>query len=201
MGISSPIKKFYSIEEYLAIEEETQHKHEFVFGEIFDMAGTTGLHNLLVLRLSSLLDNLIEAKNGKCLVFAENVKLELIKNQYYVYPDVMLICDERDNPNKSLMYYPSLIIEVLSNSTKDYDRGTKWAYYKTLRTLQYYMLVSQYEHSVEVYEKINDFKWIYTIYEGLEQEIGLDKLEITINTSQIYKNLKLWAELANDTTN
>jgi Uma2 family endonuclease len=193
MGIASPIKKLYSIEEYLAIEEETQHKHEFVFGEIFDMAGTTATHNLLVVRISSLLLHHVDNGSKNCQVFTENVKLELLKNQYYVYPDVMLICDSRDEDNRIIKKYPSLIIEVLSDSTKDYDRGTKWLHYKTLRTLQYYILVSQYEHIVEVYERINDFKWLYTTYEGLEQEIALDKLEITINTSQIYKNMKLWA--------
>jgi Uma2 family endonuclease len=193
MGIASPIKKLYSIEEYLAIEEETQHKHEFVFGEIFDMAGTTDTHNLLVQKFSNLLSNILDDKQSSCKVFTENVKLELLKNQYYVYPDVMLICDSRDEDNRIIKKYPSLIIEVLSDSTQAYDRGTKWLYYKTLRTLQYYMLVSQYEHIVEVYERVNDFQWVYTTYEGLEQEIALTKLEITINTSQIYKNLKLWA--------
>lgn len=189
-----PKKTIYSYEEYIAIEEETREKHDFFFGEIFNMAGTTDTHNLLVQRFSNLLFNILDNKGSSCKVFTENVKLELLRNQYYVYPDVMLICDNRDDENRTIKKYPSLIIEVLSNSTKDYDRGTKWLHYKTLPTLQYYMLVSQHEYSVEVYERLNDFKWIYTTYEGLEQEIALTKLEITINTSQIYKNLKLWAE-------
>lgn len=184
-----PQKTMYSYEEYIAKEEETREKHDFFFGEIFNIAGTTGIHNLLVLRLGGLLSDMIDKKGSKCYVFAENVKLEIIKNQYYVYPDLMLICDERDKPTQTKMQYPTIIFEVLSNSTEDYDRGTKWKNYKTIPTLMYYVLVSQYEYLIEVYEKNNDFKWEYTTYTGLEQIISFDKLDFALNTTQIYKNI------------
>jgi Uma2 family endonuclease len=186
-----PQKTIYSYEEYLAQEQETKEKHDFFFGEIFNMAGTTGIHNLLVLRISSLLSAILDKKGSKCHVFAENVKLELIKNQYYVYPDLMLICDDRDKPTQTKMHYPSIIFEVLSESTEDYDRGTKWKHYKTIPTLLYYVLVSQKEYLVEVYEKVNDFKWEYTTYEGIEQAILFDKLDFVLNTTQIYKNIEV----------
>lgn len=184
-------KTVYSYEEYVAIEQETKEKHEFFFGEIFNMAGTTDTHNLIVLRLSSLLLNLLDAKNSKCRVFAENVKLELIRNQYYVYPDLMLACDKRDEETRTIKKYPSIIFEVLSDSTEDYDRNTKWKHYKAIATLKYYVLVSQYEYLIEVYEKINDFTWQYTIYEGLDKEISFDKLDFSLTMTQIYKNIVL----------
>lgn len=121
----------------------------------------------------------------------ENVKLELIKNQYYVYPDLMLICDERDKPTQTKMHCPSIIFEVLSDSTEDYDRNTKWKHYKAIATLKYYVLVSQHEYLIEVYEKINDFTWKYTIYEGLEKEILFDALDFSMTLAQIYKNIDL----------
>jgi Uma2 family endonuclease len=186
-----PQKTIYSYEEYLAQEQETKEKHEFFFGEIFNMVGTTDTHNLIVLRLSSLILNFLDNQNSKCKVFAENVKLELIKNQYYVYPDIMLVCDKRDEETRTMKKYPSIIFEVLSDSTEDYDRGTKWKHYKTIPTLLYYVLVSQKEYLVEVYEKVNDFKWEYTTYEGLEQAILFDKLEFLLNITQIYKNIEI----------
>jgi Uma2 family endonuclease len=186
-----PQKTIYSYEQYLAKEQETQEKHDFFFGEIFNMAGTTDTHNLIVLRLSSLILNFLDTQNSKCKVFSENVKLELVKNQYYVYPDLMLICDKSDEETRTMKKYPTIIFEVLSNSTEDYDRGTKWKHYKTIPTLVYYVLVSQYEYLIEVYEKMNDFKWEYTTYTGLEQAISFDKLDFALNTTQIYKNIEL----------
>jgi Uma2 family endonuclease len=76
-----PQKAIFSYEEYIAQEEETREKHDFFFGEIFNMAGTTGIHNLLVLRLGGLLADMLDKKGRKCHVFAENVKLELIKKR------------------------------------------------------------------------------------------------------------------------
>ena len=184
-------KTMYSYEEYIAKEEETREKHDFFFGEVSNMAGTTDTHNMIVLRLSSLILNFLDSENSKCKVFAENVKLELVKNEYYVYPDLMLTCDKRDEETRTMKKYPNIIFEVLSNSTEDYDRGTKWKHYKTIPTLMYYVLVSQYEYLIEVYEKINDFKWEYTTYTRLEQTISCDKLGFVLNTTQIYKNIEV----------
>jgi Uma2 family endonuclease len=181
-------KKYYTFEEYVAFEKEIQIRHQFYHGEIFAMAGGTKRHNTLVGNVKRFLEDAIEGK--ACKVYAENVKLELEKNNHYVYPDVMLTCHHEDIANdvESIVFYPSLIVEVLSGSTKEYDSREKKSHYFRIKNLQYYLLVFQDEALVEVYERKEDF-WKLQIFEGLEKEIFLEKLNIKLKIKDLYKGI------------
>lgn len=143
-------KTFYSVEEYFELEKNTETRYEFYKGEIFAMAGTTRNHNRIAKKISRLLDNAFESKG--CETVVESIKLEAIINHYYPYPDVMLLCDPNDN-DEYIARRPSLIVEVLSQSTMDYDQTFKFRRYRAIPTLYYYVMVSQYEPFIEVYEK------------------------------------------------
>ena len=180
------LKKHYSVEEYFELEENSEVRHEYYNGEIFAMAGTTLNHNRLVRKIGSILDR--QVKKG-CEVFAENIKLEAIRDTYYPYPDVMLTCEPNDLKEKLFIRRPSLIVEVLSESTAKYDRDFKLRQYKAIRSVQYYMLVSQYEIRVELYSRLNDFQWQYEEFTASEQSISLDKIDINLSISDIYENI------------
>ena len=182
----SPEKKHYTVEEYFALEEISEIRHEYFDGEIFAMAGTSLNHNRLTRRVANLIEK--QAKRH-CDVFIENVKLEAIKDFYYSYPDVMLTCNPFDLREKNKIAHPSLIVEVLSKSTEIYDKTTKLKKYKAIGSVQYYMLVSQYEMSVELYSRVNETLWHYEEFTEQNTIINLDKLEISISLSDIYENI------------
>jgi Uma2 family endonuclease len=115
-------KKRYTIEEYFALEETSEIRHEYFDGEIFAMAGTTLNHNRIAQNVGF---SLRKSKKSNCDIFIENVKLEAIKDFYYPYPDVMLTCNPFDLRQKNKIAHPSLIVEVVSTSTEKYDKTVK----------------------------------------------------------------------------
>lgn len=185
MGQADSEKK-YSVEEYFELEAISEKRHEFYNGEIFAMAGATLNHNRLIRKIGSVLDR--QLKKG-CDVFAENVKLEAIRDTYYAYPDLMLTCEPNDLKQKLFIRRPSLIIEVLSESTIRYDRDFKLRQYKAIRSVQYYMLVSQNEVRIELYSRLNDFQWQYEDFVEHNQTINLEKLDIKLSVAEVYNNI------------
>lgn len=179
-------KKRYTIEEYFALEETSEIRHEYFDGEIFAMAGTTLNHNRIAQNVGF---SLRKSKKSHCDIFIENVKLEAIKDFYYPYPDVMLTCNPFDLRQKNKIAHPSLIVEVLSTSTEKYDKTVKLKKYKAIASVQYYMLVSQYEMSVELYSRVNDALWTYEEFTEPNAMINLEKLEIILSLSDIYENI------------
>lgn len=188
-------KKVYTFEEYLAIEEVAETRHEYFYGAIYAMAGTKASHNLTVLNIATLLRGHFRGKG--CRIFAENVKLELISQHYYVYPDVMVTCHPNDLESNLIMKATSILIEVLSKSTAVYDLNTKLDLYLKLPSLLYYLIVSQTEYKVKIYERqdhlLSESKsaWGYHIIEGLENEVSLPQLSIRLPMREIYEDVKL----------
>jgi Uma2 family endonuclease len=181
----------YSFIELLQIEAKTGVRHEFYFGQITAMAGGTKRHNLLGKNIARLLEANFEQKG--CQIYTSDIKLEAIRGKYYPYPDVILSCDKSDTENDLdlLVKNPSVIVEVLSNSTEENDKGQKLEIYKNIPTLKYYLLVSQYEHKVEVYfRQIND-GWGLKIYRKLEDQISLKNIDFEMSLSAIYRGIQL----------
>ncbi|MDW8295975.1 MAG: Uma2 family endonuclease [Raineya sp.] len=183
-------KQHYTFAEYETLERETGERFLYYYGEVFAMAGTTLGHNRIVLNTAFLLEEKLPSKN--CQVFAENVKLELAHEAYYVYPDVLVTCHKEDitDFNKTIVKYPSLIVEVFSESTQSYDMQEKKTAYFKIPTLQYYSLIYPKKPCVEVFERNGDF-WIFRIYENLQDVIALEKLNATLPLERIYRDLKI----------
>lgn len=124
-------------EEYLALEESSTIRHEYVDGEIYAMAGGTDDHpddhNAIALNCASILK--AHLRGSSCRAFISDVKTQLDSLNIYYYPDVFVTCDARDQTNRKLKRYPCLIIEVLSDSTEAIDRGKKFEHYQTLDSL------------------------------------------------------------------
>ena len=179
-------KKRYTVEEYFALEEKSEVRHEFFDGEIFAMAGGTLNHNRIAQNIGY---SLRKSKKNHCDIFIENVKLEAIKDFYYPYPDVMLTCNPFDLREKNKIAHPSLIVEVLSKASMRSDITTKLKKYKAIPSVQYYMMVSQYEMSVELYSRVNENLWNYQEFTEQNEEIHFEKLEIKLSLSEVYENI------------
>lgn len=188
--MANPIvdKNQHTFEEWLELEEVSTVRHEFYFGEVFAMAGGTTNHNLITGNIFASLRTF--ARKSDCRVFIADVKLELVEKKYYVYPDVIYTCNQDDKQAPLIIRHPSLVVEVLSDSTEAYDLNTKLNYYTKLSSLLYYLLVSQKDYLVQVFERRNNM-WIFSSVEGLENTIALPQLGISLSMQEIYENISI----------
>ncbi len=181
---------FDSFEEFLEFEKHSEIRYEFHNGEVFAMAGTTIVHNLLVGRMRDLIREKFEPKG--CYTLTESVKLQAIKDYYYPYPDVMLTCHELDKQERYIIKNPLLIVEVLSKSTADGDKSFKWQRYRKIDSLQHYILVSQYEVLIEVFSRTSQPEtWLYRSFDSLTDEIRLDDIDFTLSVGAVYEGIRL----------
>ncbi|MGG9961742.1 Uma2 family endonuclease [Ferruginibacter sp. SUN106] len=177
----------YTFAEYMAMEETSVEKHDFYHGEIFAMAGSSKSHNNIILNIAIALRT---TKKVGCDVFIDGMKLEIEKNEFYVYPDLIYTCNDNIKGSDLYVKNPSIIFEVLSDSTALYDKEVKLKYYKRIESLNYYVLVAQKEIMVEVYSRINDSQiWQYQTFENLNETIEFERLGFVLPVSVIYENI------------
>lgn len=164
--------------EYLALEEQSQVRHEYVDGQVYAMAGGSQRHNCIALNVAS---SLLMALRGKpCRVFMSDVRLKVARDNAYYYPDVMVACGatERLAGDQNSLDDPLLVVEVLSPSTETIDRREKLAAYRRLPSVREYVLVNQDSQQVEIYRRQGDIGWLYFSYEAGETvqlaSVGLD---------------------------
>lgn len=190
MGLAQTKTQFYTFEEYLDLERLNVLKHEYYQGEVFAMAGGTLNHNRIITNSVLALKQKIKLKGKGCDVFNSDVKLEFIKNEYYVYPDVMMTCHPIDLKANLIVKYPSIAIEVLSKSTESYDRGMKMRHYLKLASLEYYVLIDQHQLLAEIYERNEEGDWIYKTYENVTDSIHIKALDGDLSLSEIYEGIE-----------
>lgn len=155
---------YFTPEEYLSLERESTIKHEYKQGLVFAMAGAKKSHITIVGNVSGLFFNHFRGVED-CYFYANDVKVKFLAGDGYYYPDVAVTCHEQDNDsNDSYIEYPKLIIEVLSDSTEAFDRNNKFADYKTLPSLEEYVLIHQKQVLVERFLKKADNLWATEIY-------------------------------------
>jgi Uma2 family endonuclease len=188
MTAPQSIPKTYTFDEYIALEQTEGMRYEYWDGEVIAMAGATKRHNILVQNIAFSLRPYARKKG--CQVFAENVRQKLKTGERYVYPDIIYTCDLADLENDMGVWVnsPSLLIEVGSNSTQSKDFHEKRPHYTKIPSLLYYLLVSQTEYRVEVFERSIDF-WKYKIIEGVESIVELPLLGINLHLTDIYEGI------------
>jgi Uma2 family endonuclease len=149
----SNLARVYSItaDDYLAGETHSPIRHEYVAGEVFAMAGATEEHATIAGNLFALLRN--QVRGGPCRVYIADMKLRVEAADAFFYPDVFVTCDARDTSEPLAKCHPALICEVLSESTEAYDRGGKFAAYRTLESLNEYLLIDSRRRAVEVFRR------------------------------------------------
>ena len=194
MSAVKQLESLVSIAEYLEIEQQTDLKHEYHDGQIYAMAGGTSNHTILCSRINGLLFSALRNKNSKCESYNSEAKIAIDSQNRYLYPDATVVCGDIiwSSKVKAAITNPILIVEVLSESSADYDRNDKFEFYKAIQTLQEYVLIEQDKPTVTVYyRKPNRSVWIPTTFTGLNTTIDLKSLKIAIEMSELYFNLKL----------
>ncbi len=179
-------KPKFTFEEYLALEEKAANKSEYYQGDIFSIPSGTPEHSLISSNISREMGNALKGK--PCLVYDSNLKVRIDAADVASYPDVLVICGEREHfaDRKDIVTNPTLIVEVLSEGTAGYDRGTKFQNYGLLPSLQEYVLVEQSHPMVEVFQRNAQGLWVLRRYDGLDSRVDLQSLEVSLAASEIY---------------
>jgi Uma2 family endonuclease len=180
-------------EEYLQFEEKSPIKHEYIEGQIYAMAGTTDIHNIIGLNFTFIIRN--HLRGSDCRVYFTDVKVRLEKRNHFYYPDILVTCDDRDRETATYKRFPKLIIEVLSDSTEAFDRGDKFNDYQTLESLEEYVLVNSKHQRVETFRRGEEGLWILQTYQ--EESFSLQSINLTASFQDLYEDVTL--ETVNDT--
>lgn len=190
-------KDYYTIQEYLELEAVAEEKSEYHNGLIITMAGGTKSHNKLCNSIGTVLDNAIDAKGKDCVVFNADMKVKIEKYNRFLYPDASVICDdeaEESDDSETILTNPILIIEVLSKSSNNYDRGKKFEYYRSIPSFKEYMIIYQTIPKVQTWYKEAEDLWRIGNYEGLETMVKLHSIGVEIAMRDIYKRIKDFPE-------
>jgi len=189
---------YMTVEQYLALDDATDALYEYEHGYVimlrppssaydryalFDMAGGSNAHSALCLRMGSLLDQALA--DGPCIAFNSDARLLLSERQYY-HPDVMVACDVRPG---TTITNPVVVIEVLSPATEKRDRGAKFNVYKTLPSVQEYVLIGSEVQSVDVYRREGNF-WHQSQYRTGDM-IELKSLNIQVSFDALYRRIPM----------
>lgn len=180
--------------EYEALEQQSELRYEYEAGQVYAMAGGTLNHNGITGNVYSGLKGQVRGKS--CKVYFSDVKVEVLKQISYRYPDVVVACHPFDlRGTNQLIRQPRLIVEVLSKSTEQVDRNVKWQRYQRISSLVYYMLVDQYKPRVELFSRIEETnEWIYAAYESLDDVIVLPRLNAELPLAAIYEDIEFGGE-------
>ncbi|MEH2441695.1 Uma2 family endonuclease [Nostoc sp.] len=187
-------KKYYTPEEYLQLEETSESKNEYRDGEIVSMPGGTTNHNEIALNFCTNFKLTMRGKNYK--IYMGDVKLWIQRYRIYTYPDVMVISGKPiyEGNGTTQVTNPSIIVEVLSNSTQNYDRTNKFRFYRSIPELQEYIMIDQYEYLVEQFTKNANGQWVLTEYESVDAVLSLQSIDFQIPFSDIYEGVNLETE-------
>lgn len=157
----------YTYAEYLAYERDSGFKHDFDDGEIRAMAGGSRRHNALALRMGAVLDS---TRGSGCVAFQSDQKVRILATGRATYPDATAVCGpiegDPDDPSGQTITNPTLLVEVLSQSTEEDDRGAKWLHYQRIPSLKEYVLVSQDTRRIERYQRQPNGSWDYVEVSG-----------------------------------
>ena len=181
----------YTFEEYLALEEKAEYRSEFWNGTIVAMAGGTPTHGKISGNVLTAINNQLDKKSSNCSVYNSDVKVFIPNFNRGVYPDCMALCGEEELHSKSkvTIVNPSLIIEVLSESTKEYDSNGKFEGYRSIPAFKEYVLVWQTIPKVQSWYKEDTNLWRISSAFGLDKTITLYSLDCEIALKDIYKRV------------
>jgi Uma2 family endonuclease len=177
----------FDAQAYLAWEAQQTEKHEFIAGEVFAMVGARREHVVVSGNLYAAFKQRL--RGGPCQAYVADLKLRVEKADAFFYPDVIVSCDARDHAATHFIEHPALIVEVLSESTAAFDRGNKFAAYRTLPSLQEYVLVDVDARRVECFRRAQDDDWLFHEYLSNCKECQFPKLGVSIPFEEIFENV------------
>ena len=184
--MASQPKIYFTPEEYLELERQAEYRSEYFNSEIFAMGGASPRHVLIVTNVVSELR--VQLKKQPCAVFSTDLRVRVSPTGLYTYPDVVVVCGKPlfSDERKDTLTNPTLIVEVLSKSTKDYDRGDKFEQYPALDSLKEYVLIAQDRHHTEHHVRQIDNTWVLSETNRVEDCIELVSIGCKLELVEIY---------------
>lgn len=171
-----------SVEEYFDLLHDSEEKIEYYDGEIVAMSGSQPIHNVITVNLTA--EFVFCLKKQGCLILNSDQLISIGHRGPYVFPDIVVVCEkpmyEKTKRGLKALLNPKIVVEVLSDSTEAHDRGNKLEYYRTLQSLENYVLVSTKKKKVEVYLKSDSDGWLHSLYNELKPVIRIGDCEIDL---------------------
>ena len=182
-------------EDYLIFERESDSRHDYIDGKIYAMAGESLSHSRICMNLAAAAVNTLRGK--PCEALSPNMKVRTSNASLFSYPDLTIVCGEPQfhDVKKDVLTNPKVVFEVLSPSTAEYDRTTKFQRYRMgNETLTDYILISQDKCFVEQFTRQADNNWIYRSYAALEDDLKIESVECELSLREIYDRVELTFE-------
>jgi len=175
-----------SADDYLALERASETRSEYLDGEVFAMAGASREHNLIATNVVGTLHPQLKARG--CEKYASDMRVRIAATGLYTYPDVVVVGGQPrfEDEERDTLLNPTLIVEVLSPSTEDYDRGRRFAHYRSIPSLQVYLLVRQDRAHVELFTRQRDDRWVLWETDDLGATVDLSAIGATIALADVY---------------
>lgn len=176
--------------EYLDIERKAEIRSEYIAGRIYTMSGASERHNLIAGNLYALVWS--QLRGGPCRAYMSDLRVKVARTSMYTYPDIVAICGERrfEDSHIDTLLNPSLIVEVLSESTEAYDRGEKFAHFRRLETLREYVLIAQDKVRIEHYQRQGE-QWVLSEISDAGDTLHLPAIDCHVAVAAIYENIEL----------
>jgi Uma2 family endonuclease len=176
--------------EYLAFErQQSDTRHEYLDGQITAMGGASREHNLIVGNAFASLH--VQLRGRGCEVYSNDMRVHIPATGLYTYPDLAALCEAPvfEGDQFDTLLNPSVIIEVLSASTEAYDRGVKFAHYRSIESLQAYVLIAQDRPHIELFERGAGGRWVLSEAKGLDGRLELASLGCVLELSEVYERI------------
>lgn len=176
--------------EYLKMERQSEHKHQFVDGQVFAMTGASRNHNRVSMNLAGEIH--AQMKDSPCEAFLNDMRVKISEFGNYVYPDLVFTCDKPEFEDDVLdtLLNPQVVVEVLSESTEKYDRGKKFAGYRSLPSLHTYILISQDAARVEMFQRQDNGDWLMSVVDGLDGTLKLSQPPLKLKLADLYARVE-----------
>jgi Uma2 family endonuclease len=184
--MSTVPKHFITPEEYLHRERKADYRSEYFRGEMFAMAGASANHNLIVGNCVQTLGQ--QLKKKPCRVYPSDLKLRIEATGLYTYPDLSVVCDEPqlESNGGDVLLNPVVLLEVLSDSTEAYDRGKKFEHYRTIPSLQHYVMIAQDRYSIDCFSRTPEGGWILASCQAINEAIELETIGCQLASAEVY---------------
>ena len=184
--MSAVPKSYLTPQEYLVRERRAETKSEYLRGEVFAMSGASREHNLIAGNVNRELSE--QLRERPCEVYQGDMRVKVSSTGLYTYPDVTVVCSEPqfEDAEVDTLLNPKVIVEVLSPSTADYDRGGKFTHYRRLPSLRDYVLISQDRALVEHCVRQPSDQWLLTEYSALDGTLMLSSIQCQLPLAEIY---------------
>lgn len=185
--IASPQQPQFTPDQYLHMEAQSNFKHEYIDGQIYAMAGASDPHVTIAGNLFALVRS--HVRGSGCRVYISDMKARIEALNRFYYPDVLVTCDSRDLETPTYKRFPTLIVEVLSDSTEAFDRGDKFADYQTLESLREYVLINTKRQRVECFRRNDEGLWVLQFYTPEKTLFRLDSINFEDTIELLYEDV------------